>query len=323
VLSIGLGGEYFQQRLARIEEDAQTRLAHWSTALAMMEEDLKTKVLGMGLGTFPVTYLYQGPEETLPATYTYATETDNMFLRLGSGGTLYMAQRVAVHNQQRYTLSMDLRSRDPKFRLEVPLCEKHLLNSFQCKWQRMPVLAGDNQWHHAEIPIDSGDVGSGNRLSRRPVDLSLYNPVSRTIVDIDNVRLIDSSGRDLIRNGDFSKGGDHWFFRTHEHLPWHIKNLWIQLYFEQGWLGLLTFCLLLIPALGKLFIALWKGDMFASTLLASVSGFLAVGLVGSPFDAPRLATLFFMLLLVSTFRDGMVRKASPHGQSQARDARNA
>ncbi len=246
VVIIGLGGDYFQQRLARVEQDTQTRLTHWSTALAMMNNDWTTQVFGMGLGTFPVTYLYQGPAHTLPATYRYETEGGNTFLRLGAGSTLYMAQRVAVHAQHTYSLSMDLRSQDPRARLSAPVCEKHLLNSFRCQWQGVPFPAGDNQWHHAEIRIDSGDVGSGNWLSRRPVEMSLYNPAANTIVDIDNVSLVDSSGTQLIRNGNFARGGDNWFFKTHGHLPWHIKNLWVQVFFEQGWLGLLTFCLLLV-----------------------------------------------------------------------------
>jgi len=316
VVIIGLGGEYFQQRLARVEQDAQTRLSHWSNVLAMMDDDWTTQAFGMGLGTFPVTYLYQGPAPTLPATYHYETEAGNLFLRLGAGGTLYMAQRVAVYNQRSYMLSMDLRSQDPGGRLEAPVCEKHLLDSFRCQWQGVPFPAGDNQWHHVEILIDSAETGSGNWLSRRPVELSLYNPAARTIVDIDNVSLLDSSGTNLIRNGDFSMGGDYWFFKTHEHLPWHIKNLWVQVFFEQGWLGLLTFCLLLAVLLKRLLTAFWSGDMFATTLLASVTGLLATGLVGSPFDAPRLATLFFTLLLLGAFQDDAGRKNVPRKPSQ-------
>jgi hypothetical protein len=313
VVIIGLGGKYFQQRLTRVEQDTQTRLTHWSNALAMMDDDPMTQVLGMGLGTFPITYLYQGPADRQPATYRYETEAGNQFLRLGSGGTLYMAQRVAIHNQHSYTLSMELRSQDSRARLQVPVCEKHLLNSFRCQWQEIHFPAGDQQWHHIEIRIDSGDVGSGNWFTRRPVELSLYNPVVPTIVDIDNIRLEDGYGTNLIHNGDFSEGGDYWFFKTHEHLPWHIKNLWVQVLFEQGWLGLLSFCLLLFLLFKRLITAMWIGNMFATTLLASVTSFLVVGLTGSPFDAPRLATLFFTLLLLGAFQDASGRQTARPG----------
>jgi len=320
VVIVGLSGEYFEHRLSRTEQDMQTRLDHWSNALSMMSDDWTTRVFGMGLGSFPVTYLYHGPIKSLPATYSYATEAGNQFLRLGAGGTLYMAQRIAVHNLRSYTLSMDLRSQDPKARLQAPMCEKHLLNSFRCQWQEVPFPAGNNQWHHIEVRIDSGDVGGGNWLSRRPVELSLYNPAAQTIVDIDNVGLTDSKGTDLIRNGDFSAGGDHWFFKTHEHLPWHIKNLWVQVLFEQGWLGLLAFCLLLVLLFKRLFTAMWSGDMFATTLLASITGFLVVGLVGSPFDAPRLATLFFTLLLLGAFKEDAGQRKTTQKPLQPGDA---
>ncbi len=56
---------------------------------------------------------------------------------------------------------------------------------------------------------------------------------------------------------------------------------------------------------------MWSGDQFAATLLASVTGFLAVGLVGSPFEAPRLTTLFFTLLLLDAFQDDAGRQNAP------------
>jgi hypothetical protein len=36
--------------------------------------------------------------------------------------------------------------------------------------------------------------------------------------------IIRQSGKDLVRNGDFSDGMHRWFFSTDSHLAWHAKN---------------------------------------------------------------------------------------------------
>jgi hypothetical protein len=46
-------------------------------------------------------------------------------------------------------------------------------------------------------------------------------------------------------------------------------------------------------------------NAFMAILLSSLGGFMVVGLVDSPFDAPRLTLLFFLLLFFALVR-------SPH-----------
>ena len=85
-----------------------------------------------------------------------------------------MAQRVPVSERRRYMLSLRVRSSDANARLGVPVCEKQLLDSRRCAWQVLSV-PGDGNWHTQSIAIDTGPVGAGNWLTRRPVELSLYN----------------------------------------------------------------------------------------------------------------------------------------------------
>jgi hypothetical protein len=298
ILAVGPGGGYWQKRLASSGEDWDVRVSHWLKALAIRDPGVGTTLFGMGLGRFPEAYLYRSGAASLPGTYGFVNEDGNPFLRLGGGETLYMAQRVAVRAGARYTLSLRVRSSHADAHLGVPLCEKHLLNSFRCQWLVFSV-PGDGDWHAQSFTIDTGLVGEGNWLTRRPVDLSLYNETEGARIDIDDVQLRDESGAQLVRNGDFSLGGDYWFFKTHSHLPWHIKNLWVEVLFEQGWFGLLSFLLLLAVLLAHLGRAVRHGERLAAVLLASTSGFLAVGLFGSLFDAPRIATLFFLLVILS------------------------
>jgi hypothetical protein len=47
---------------------------------------------------------------------------------------------------------------------------------------------------------------------------------------------------------------------------------------------------------------LTQQNAFAAILLSSFSGFMVVGFVDSPFDAPRLTLLFFLLLFFALMR---------------------
>jgi hypothetical protein len=298
VLAMGLSGGYLQKRLAHAGDDWVVRVGHWQTALAIRDQDLGATLFGMGLGRFPEAYLLRSGAVSLPGTYGFIDEDGNRFLRLGGGETLYMAQGLPVTEGRRFTLTLRVRSSNANARLGVPLCEKHLLNSFRCQWNVIPVPA-DGIWHPQSITIDSGLVGAGNWFTRKPVELSLYNETVGTLVDVDDVQLQDEAGERLIHNGDFSAGADYWFFKTHSHLPWHIKNLWVEVLFEQGWFGLISLLLLLAAVVGHLARAVWRGDRLAGVLLASSGGFLTVAVFGSLFDTPRIATLFFLLVVLA------------------------
>jgi len=302
VLVAGVGGGYFQKRFGETGRDWQTRVDHWTQAIAMMDGSLQAQLFGMGLGSFPRIYLERGPADNQPATFGFASERDNTFFRIGTGQTIYYAQRIAFRAGQNYRLELDVRSRQGDARIDTPICEKQMLNSRQCAWQGH-VVPGDGQWHKLSRVVSSAQVGAEDWLHRPPVELFLYNPGKGGVVDVDNLRLLDQAGHDLLCNGDFSRGDDCWFFKTHSHLPWHIKNVWVHVLFEQGWLGLLAFTGLTLLALSRLARAGWRGHRLAWAWLASLAGLLMVGMFDSLFDAPRLATLLMALLLLGAGYD--------------------
>ncbi|MDD5390604.1 MAG: O-antigen ligase family protein [Gallionellaceae bacterium] len=296
-LGVGVGGGYFQKRLAQAGDDWRTRVDHWSQALAMRDDKLSARLFGMGLGSFPRVYLERGPVDKQPATYGFVAEKDNTFLRLGSGETMYYAQRVQASAGQTYRLSVDIRGHQNGERLALPLCEKQMLDSRACVWTEF-TPPGDGLWHRHTRELAAITVGAGGPLRHPPVELSLYHPGSGGTVDIDNLRLLDAGGHELLCNGGFERGGDCWFFKTHVHLPWHIKNLWVHLLFEQGWLGLALFSALTLLALARSARAAWNGSRLAWVVLASLSSLLTVGMFDSLLDAPRLATLLLLFLLL-------------------------
>jgi hypothetical protein len=299
VLAWGLQGAFFQARIATTEADRQTRLSHWSDALALRDEGWTTSLFGMGLGSFPRTYLIQHVADK-PGSYHYQQAAGNTFLNLNSGGTLYMAQLVDVTGRRDYSFSFATRALGGGNRLEASVCEKKLFNSRRCQWLNVN-FRPDGQWQHHQLRFNSGEVGEADANSpawlRRPVQLSFYNPTAGGMVAIDNVSLLDAEGRNLIANGDFSAGGDHWFFKAGDHLPWHIKNLWAHLLFEHGWVGLLAFNLLLATALWQMGGRAWRGDTPALVMFSALAGLLTVGVVDSLLDAPRLALLLVFLTL--------------------------
>ena len=297
VLAAGVGGGYFQKRFTETGRDWQTRVDHWSQALNMMDGSIQAQLFGMGLGSFPRIYLERGPAANQPATFGFVTEQDNTFFRIGTGQTIYYAQRIAFRGGQDYRLEVDVRSSQGDARIDTPICEKQMLSSRQCVWQSQAV-PGDGQWHHLSQTIPRTKVGTEDWLHRPPVELFLFNPGKGGVVDVDNLRLLDRDGHDLLCNGDFSHGGDCWFFKTHSHLPWHIKNVWVHVLFEQGWVGLILFSAVIALALSRLARAGWQGHRLAWAWLASLSGLLAVGMFDSLLDAPRLATLLLLLLLL-------------------------
>lgn len=115
------------------------------------------------------------------------------------------------------------------------------------------------------------------------------------MVFVDDLRLTDAEGRELLRNGGFDAGSDYWFIKTHEHLSWHVKQLALQIYFEQGLVGLTLFTVLTLMTFAHLWRGVLFGDGLTLAVLAGLAGFLAIGLVGSLFDAPRLTLMYFGL----------------------------
>ncbi|MDD5274478.1 MAG: VanZ family protein [Methylovulum sp.] len=296
-------GTLIQQRFSVAEQDKNIRTSHWQDAIAMMDNTVSTTLFGMGLGSYPRTFFWLNNENSRPATYKIETETGNQHLQLRAGDSLFIGQYVTTEPQTDYRLIMDLRSAGDRLALSSTLCEKSLQYSFRCS--SVDGLTDGQDWTHSEQVINTGEVGAKSAdiafgWLRRPVQLSLYNGNGAgKIIDIDNIRLVGPSGKNLLANGDFSKGTDFWFFSTEKHNPWHIFNLWVHVLFDMGWLGVGAFFLLFAKAIYSCYVKLRQQDSFAAILLAAFSGFMVVGLVDSPFDAPRLTLLFFLLLFLA------------------------
>lgn len=310
ILGMGIpitGNYYMEERLSQAPRDWENRLQHWQAGLLIMDADWATALWGMGIGKFPATYFWKNPQGELPGNFQYKIEDHNVFLRIsgarypdGFGESLRIGQRVKPQLHTLYTLSLDARAPGKPTLLNLALCQKWLLYSFGCSERSLKINGSD--WRHFDIPLNTLKFSRSFWRSQRTVQFTLNNSRGGTLLDVDNLRLIDSvTGVELLANGDFSQGGNRWFFTSdHHHLPWHVKNLWLNVFFDQGWVGVGLLGLLTLLGFKRAFFAFKRGgNLLALALLASLSGFMAVGLFDSLLDVPRLTLMYYLLLLIT------------------------
>ncbi len=309
-----LGGRFAQSRLTVVAKDLEIRSAHWRETLKMMDNDWRTVLFGMGLGRFPETYFFRNSKGSAPAQFRYVTESGNTFLRMGSGAPLYVEQIVPVQPGQQYAFAFDARSSADGAAVNMLLCERTFFYSFGCESATVKLQQASAALQHYQVELSSGRLGGTPWYAKRPVKLSLENASGAAVVDIDNVRLVDSTGENLVLNGDFSHGNARWFFSSAvDHWPWRVENVPLEVYFERGWFGLLTFAAFVIYALARIVRDSLHGDLYRCVVLAAVTGFLTVGMFNSLFDAPRLILLFFLVIFIALQR-GRQPNAAPVAQ---------
>jgi hypothetical protein len=302
-------------RFATTRADFDTRWNHWQTAIGMMDADWATALFGMGVGRFPETYFWKTEKGDRPGTFAFVDDGGNRFLRLGAGDALYVRQKIAVLPDTTYRLALDVRSESSGAALNVFLCEQTLLYSLRCETRSFSTGNQGAAWQPLAASLGTGGIGSGRWFARRPVYLGVSHSTGESAVEIDNVRLISPGGENVVRNGDFQQGFDFWFFATDDHLAWHVKNLWLARLFDQGWLGVLALGLLVGYAVVKLAGGVAAGSRVSAAMVAALLALLAIGVMESPLDFPRVALLFYLLLFAGLVRTGRaMREEWPPGR---------
>ena len=296
VAAVGLLSPFAQQRLAQWGRDLATRQAHWRDALDMRDRGLLTAAFGMGVGRFPETHFWRSREPVQAASYRLQDDADTRFLRLGGGtGRLYIDQIVSGDLAPSLVLTLRLRANQPAATFELSVCEKWLLTSRTCA--AATVRAGDTAgvWTRVKTRFNLAALVQARTPWARPVTLSLYTPAHGTVVDVTDIALATSQGHELLSNGNFRHGLDHWFFSTDADPPWHIHSLPVAVLFDQGWFGVVAWSTLLIMALCWGARQAWRGDRHAAAGFAALVAFLVVGSLNTLIDDPRF--LFLLLLL--------------------------
>jgi hypothetical protein len=298
-----LEGNAMQRRYASSARDLAARVAHWQDGWQMMDRTPAALLAGMGLGRYPATYFSRSGEGINPSYLALRAEGGNTFLAIAAGAPQYFEQLVSLQPNQRYRFSFSARSRDPDAQLGLPLCEKWMLYSRRCVWQSVPVGDTGGAWRSFAGSFTTRPLGPAPRHVPRPLKLSLFAESEGSRIDVDDLSLRDAGGRELLRNGSLAAGTDFWFFSGDNHLPWHLENTWLQVGFEQGALGLAGFTALIMCAMAALWRRLRAGDPFAPVLAAALAAFLALSLLNSLFDFPRISLLVYLILLCALHND--------------------
>jgi hypothetical protein len=320
-VTIPLSGSYYMgSRFATVSGDFGVRLGHWSEALQMMDGGAGTQAFGMGLGRYPATYLWNNNHGEHPPTFAYTKEDGNLFLRLGPpryqagyGEVLRVLQHVDLHGGVPYRMALDVRRGDDRTGMTVAVCERWLLYPESCAVAPIVLKQGERGWVHYEVPL-TAELPPRRWPLRAPTQLEISVDGGIGVVDVDNVRLVDTaSGQNLVANGDFSQANDHWFFSSdHNHFPWHVKNFAVDVVFEMGWCGAFAMALLLLPLAAGLAGRGLRGELDASVHLAALAGLMAVGMFDSIIDVPRLTLLFALIV----FAAALVPAARPKAAAQ-------
>jgi len=299
---------YLGSRFSTVSDDLSVRLSHWHEAIDMMTPQASTTMFGMGLGRYPDTYFWSNTHDETPGTYSYGEEGNRAYLRLrapqyaiGYGEVIRMLQHVDLTPNSAYKLAFDIRRTDGNTEFGLSVCERWTLYPQNCINAPVHLMPADGNWHHYELTWNSGALGRRVGLLPMPTQLEISCYGANSYLDVSNLSLTDAaSGTELIRNGSFAHGNDYWFFSSdRNHFPWHIKNFFINEYFETGAIGLITMTILICYVAIHLLMRGLRGDLPAAAYLASLAGCMIVGLFDSIFDVPRLTLLFFLLIFTA------------------------
>ena len=305
VASLG-GGEYVRDRASSWHEDMQTRAVHWKESLALLDTQ-QDWWFGKGAGRFVANHFFAGPitehtgdyrlQEAKGDVPAHLVLTGGQHM-LGYGALFRISQRIAAPQG---TVQFTVRARAAQdVQLVTEICEKQLLYIDNCLNGGVLVKGGPG-WQTLQMPMGTAPPGMGGTwYAPRFVTFSVAVGTTGGMVDIASLQLIDASGQPLLHNGDFQADMARWFFSSDRyHLPWHIKNMGLHLLFEDGALGLTLLSVLVLVALLRLSFGRGRDHALAPALVASLVGFLVVGLFDSLLDVPRVAFMFYTVLLFS------------------------
>lgn len=314
-IGVASGGDYMGGRFETSESDLQGRVAHWREGIRMLNGPLDW-TLGRGLGTFPALHALEHAGTDATGDYRWSDDggTAHLVLTggrhiLGWGELLRVSQRIALPASP---LVVHLRVRiEQAATLHLEVCEKHLLYNAGCDVAEVAVAATAGRWAAVQATLAGPVLGRGAWYAPRLIAFSVANASQGTRVDVTDLSLQGSDGQELLRNGDFVRRLAFWFPTSdRNHLPWHLKDIAVHVLFHQGAIGLALLAALVGGALWRVSFGAARADPLAPAVAGGLSAFLVVGLFDSLLDVPRVAFLFYVLILIGLTRERPPRSGS-------------
>ena len=287
----GFTGMY--QRFADSGTDLSTREQNWQAGLAVRAPGVATTLFGMGLGSYQRTMLARSPVNR-PSDLVLERDEAGPYVSMRVESPFFLGQKITLPNAGPLHLTFRSRSPDGKTASAV-ICDKVLLYSDNCQTANA-APATPNRWTTVQATIPTGELGGRALfgLLRRPVELALFGAIGHR-VEVRDITLTDDSGQPMLVNGDFKHGLDRWIFTDDSHVSWRMLSQYLMLWFETGILGLTAFAALSGLALAGGLRALNGGAVTGAAVAGAIAGFMVSGLFDNVLEAPRLATLFFLV----------------------------
>ena len=307
-----VGGSFMTARVAETQKDIGSRMEHWRNGISLLHGPADW-LLGLGLGRLPASYNAHVPSETFPGRITWhrdvtGTPAPATFVRLrasenmgASAGVYALSQRVSVVASGQHSVRLTARVLGDTM-LVVSLCEQHLLYDRRCQRGWVPLSASPDHasWQMLEFPLVGSWLEPEGAWLPRLKFFSIAAVADGGQVDIEEVRLINDQGSNMLENGDFEQNLAHWWPVAQWYfLPWHIDNLYLEILVERGVLTWLVLATMLGMVMYKLLLGPAREHPMAPFLVASLLGFLFVGLASSVLDVPRVAFGVFLILFSS------------------------
>lgn len=322
VMAVFIGGGYMGDRFSTSSKDLDGRFDHWRLSLSMLQTPLD-HAFGKGLGRYPANYFFAIPESKFPGIYRIVREGEERRLLLvgprhpmSFGDLFRVSQRVEFGAAGPFEVALKFRPKTD-VSIHVEVCEKHLLYAANCAIGRASGKAGGG-WQSATIKLAGPELSGGPWYAPRIKMFSLAIGNQSGAAEIDEVTLTGPGGEQLLANGDFSNDMQHWFFSSdRDHMPWHAKNILVNVLFDQGYVGLALFLLLTAGALWRLNLGKARHHELAPYLSASIIGFLVIGMFDSLIDVPRVELVYYLLLILVLSSVA----ADKHGMKGASDGR--
>ena len=297
------GGAYMGDRFATGSSDFQGRVQHWKDGLSLLRTPVHL-LFGRGLGRFVDNHAFTAAANARPGDYRLRNESSNTYVtlvagthELGWGEVMRLSQRIPAFTLPAF-VEFDVRT-DQALLVHLEVCAKHLLYDGGCLVQKAHPVAKPGVWQTMKLPFAGTLPDPGPWYAPRLMEFSIALESPGQRADIDNLRLVEADGRDLLSNGDFSSGLARWFMTSDRyHLPWHMKNLAAHVLFDQGFVGLALLGLMVALALLRTTLTGARHHRLAPGVAGGLAGFLVVGMFDSLLDMPRVAFLFYFLVLL-------------------------
>jgi hypothetical protein len=291
-----------RHRLAIAATDLLTREANWRAGWAVRDHGALASTFGMGLGTYQRAMLSRSSIDR-PSDFGLERDDAGPFAWVRVETPFYLGQKVTLPPSNAVHLTLRFRGGTARAVLAWSLCDKVLLYSDNCRGGQV-AAATPGAWQSvsATLPIAGLGAPALGGLIHRPVELSVFGPVLGTGIAIRDIRLTDDAGLQLLANGDFRQGMDRWLFTDDSHVSWRILDQYLMLLFETGIVGLAAYLALAGLALAGGVRAALHGDPIGAAVTGSVVSFLISGLFDNVLEAPRVATLFFLVCLLGLLK---------------------